>query len=80
MAKPPNKTLGISASKSVININYPIACIKSLHEFLKNYTVKAFIIVTLVKVFCKFFDLSVHANATIIARKSSQNTLLRSQS
>ena len=80
MAKPPNKTLGFSASKSVININYPIACIKSLHEFKKFYTVKVFIIMILVKAFFKFFDLRVHANAMIIARKSSQNTLLRSQS
>lgn len=44
MAKPPNITLLISAFESVININYRIACVKSLQEFSKFYTLKAFII------------------------------------
>ena len=33
MAKPPNITFLISASESEININYRVACVKSLHEF-----------------------------------------------
>ena len=38
MAKPPNITFLISASESEININYRVACVKSLHEFKKFYT------------------------------------------